>query len=285
MSWEIRNGHRYYYKSYKINGKVKKAYYGSGLTAVLFSALDAERKWQREQARIERKRQNEIDRQVDEYSQFVDGIATGFLVSQGLYRHKGNRSHWRKRRGFQYIENLHILEERKMTQNTEGIDMNNVRDQLSQLVQQGEAGDANAIMSLQPVVKDVAIYEHAADLGKEVKSRLTNYMAGGDSDIQQELLAEMEMRKDAFIQAVSPASPFEQYLFGLLAEEMEICSIQCRHADVIDARHNPQESQQKRQDRAHRRYQNSIKTIAQVYKALRGKPSVQVNLAQNQIVT
>ena len=286
MAWEYRHGktRQYFYKSRKVNGKVVKDYYGCGLTAELFSALDAERKWQREQARIQRERLASIDRQVDEFCQFVDGIATGFLVSQGFYRHKGNRSHWRKRRGFQHIENLYTSQETNMTEPTNRIDMNNVCDQLSQLVQQGETGDANAIMALRPVVSDLAIYEHAIDMGKEVKDNLTFYMANGDRAVQESLIAEMEMRKDAFIQAVSPASLFEQYMFDLLSEEMEICRIQTRHADVVDARHSPQEATQKRQDRAHKRYQNAIKTTAQVYKALRGKPSVQVNLAQNQVV-
>ena len=284
MSWESRNGHRYYYKSYKVNGKVKKSYYGRGLTAVLFSALDAERKWQREQARIERERLASIDRQVDEFCQFVDDIAVGFMVSQGFYRHKGDQSHWRKRREFTHITDLYIEEDANMKTTTNRIDVNEVRDQLSQLVQQGESGDANAIMALRPAIKDVAIYEYTADLGKEVKSRLTHYMANGESAVQEELIAEMETRKDAFIQAVSPTSPFERYLFDLLGEEMEMCRIQTRHADTVDARHSPQEATQKRQDRVHKRYQNSIKLAAQVYKVLRGKPSVQVNLAQNQIV-
>ena len=287
MAWEYRHGktRQYFYKSRKINGKVVKDYYGRGLIAEIFSALDAERKWQREQARIARERQDEIDRQVDEFCRAVDGMATGFLVSQGFYRHKGNRSHWRKRRGFQHIKNLQIDEEMKMNTNPNRNDVNEMHGQLSQLVQQGESGEANAIMALRPVVQDVALYEHAIDLGKEVKSALTFYMANGDRDVQESLIAEMEMRKDAFIQAVAPASPFEQYMFDLLAEEMEICRIQTRHADTVDARHSPQESTQKRQDRAHKRYQNAIKTTAQVHKILKGKPQVQVNLAQNQIVT
>ena len=171
-----------------------------------------------------------------------------------------------------------------MTPNTEGIDINAMRDNLQQLVQRGEKNDASAIKALQPVVTDMAIYDHTADLGKEVKSNLTFYMANGDREVQEQLLAEMEMRKTAFLQAVSPTSPFERYLFDLLGEEMEICRIQTRHADTVDARHSPEERQQKRQDRVHKRYQNAIKTTAQVYKALRGKPSVQLNLAQNQIV-
>ena len=287
MGWEYRHGktRQYFYKSYKINGKVKKTYYGCGEIAELFSALDAERKWQREQARIERERLASIDRQVDEFSTLVDGIAVGFLVCRGYYRHKGNRSDWRKRRNFTDYIDLRIFEDKSMTTlNTKGIDMKDIHENLQQFVQQGENGDANAIMALQPIVRDVAVYEHVIDLGKEVKSRLTNYVAGGDPEIQENLLAEMKMRKDAFIQAVAPASQFEQYMFSLLAEEMEICRIQSRHADTVDARHSPQEATQKRQDRAHKRYQNAIRTTAQVYNALKGRPSLQVNVAQNQIV-
>jgi hypothetical protein len=287
MAWEYRHGKtkKYYYKSRKVNGKVVKNYYGCGRTAELFAIADAERKFIREQARIERERLDELDRQITEFCQVVDGIALGLLVSRGYYRHKGNHLDWRKRRDFMECMDLRILEETKMTLNTDGIDINDVRDNLQQLVQRGETGDANAVLALQPVVQDVAIYEHAIDMGKEVKSRLTQYMANGELAIQEALLAEMNVRKSAFLEAVAPTNPFERYLFDLLGEEMEICRIQSRHADVVDARHSPQEPQQKRQDRAHKRYQNVIRTTAQVYKALKGKPSLQVNLAQNQIVS
>ena len=286
MSWEYRHGKtkKYYYKSRRVNGKVIKEYYGSGIYAELIAATDSERKFQLEQARIERQRQDEIDRQVAEFCTVVNLTVSGFLVSQGYYRHKGNRAHWRKRRRFKDYMDLQFLEEIKMDLNTEQ-NIDEVRENLQQFLQQGETGDTNAIKALQPVVQNVAIYEHAIDLGREVKSNLTFYMAGGDPAVQEELLAEMEMRKEAFINAVSPSSAFEQYLFNLLGEEMEICRVQTRHADTVDARHNPQEPQQKRQDRAHKRYQNAIKTTAQVHKVLKGKPSVQVNLANNQIVT
>jgi hypothetical protein len=66
MAWEYRHGKtkKYYYKSRKVNGKVKKTYYGSGITAELFAYLDAERKFRLEQARIERERLDELDRQA-----------------------------------------------------------------------------------------------------------------------------------------------------------------------------------------------------------------------------
>jgi hypothetical protein len=41
-----------------------------------------------------------------------------------------------------------ILEEIRMTLNTDGIDINDVRDNLQQLVQRGETGDASAVMAL-----------------------------------------------------------------------------------------------------------------------------------------
>jgi len=43
------------------------------------------------------------------------------------------------------------------------------------------------------------------------------------------------------------------------------------------------EQQQQRQDRAHQRYLSALRTLAQVQKVLAAKPTVQVNVAQNQI--
>jgi len=136
MAWEYRHGKakKYYYKSRKVNGKVVKDYYGCGLTAELFAALDAERKLIRDQARLECERQDELDRQITEFCQAVDGIAIGLLVSRGYYRHKGNHSDWRKRRDFKQLVDLQILEEIRMTLNTDGIDMKDIQENLQQLV-------------------------------------------------------------------------------------------------------------------------------------------------------
>jgi hypothetical protein len=181
MAWEYRHGKtkKYFYKSRKVNGKVKKEYYGCGRTAELFAAADAERKFRLEQARMGRERLDELDRQITEFCQVVDGIAIGFLVSQGYYRHKGNFLDWRKRkrRGFKQFMELQISEESRMTLNTDKMTTGELRENLQQLVHQGETGDTNAIMALQPVVTDVAIYDHTADLGKEVKANLTFYMS------------------------------------------------------------------------------------------------------------
>jgi hypothetical protein len=230
----------------------------------------------------ERQQWKTLDQKINTYCNLVELILAGFLIVRGFRRHR-RESYWRKRRGYTPITASHIVEEKMMIKHTDNTSKDDVHKNLQQLVPRGESNDDAAIRALQPVVHDLAIYNHATDMGKEVKSRLTHYMASGNPKVQEELLAEMDARKVALLEAMAPATPFEGHLFDLLAEEMEICRVQSRHADTIDARHSAQEAQQKRQDRAHKRYQNALRTTAQVYKALKGKPAVQVNLAQNQI--
>ena len=41
MAWETRrNGRRYYYHSYRLNGEVVKEYFGNGVAAQMFAKLD-----------------------------------------------------------------------------------------------------------------------------------------------------------------------------------------------------------------------------------------------------
>jgi len=101
MAWETRNGGgRYYTRSKRVNGRVRREYIGSGPVAELIAAQDAERRGERDESwaawnRLKRDLQN-AEALVDRCWEEASALTTGVLVSAGFYRH--HRGEWRKRR-------------------------------------------------------------------------------------------------------------------------------------------------------------------------------------------
>ena len=101
MGWETRNGRgRYYTRSKRVNGRVVRAYLGSGKAVEARAELDAldrqERKRQEESFRAACERLDAAERAAAEFSALVDTLAQGVLVAAGYLQH--NRGEWRRRR-------------------------------------------------------------------------------------------------------------------------------------------------------------------------------------------
>ena len=102
MAWESRNGvGRYYTRSRRVHGKVKRTYIGTGPAAHAIAALDADTRRIREEERAAR---NACRAELESVTALVDrswagvlGLLRLVLVSNGYYRH--HRGEWRKRRG------------------------------------------------------------------------------------------------------------------------------------------------------------------------------------------
>ena len=68
MSWEERNGTRYYTRSRRQNGKIVREYFGRGRVAELHAKLDELKREEREEAqaveRLRRQQANDLDQQL-----------------------------------------------------------------------------------------------------------------------------------------------------------------------------------------------------------------------------
>ena len=99
MSWETRNGIRYYYTAKKVNGRVTKAYFGRGPLAELAAGLDAEARRRRiaeaEALRAERMSLEPIDRLTDELDRACARLLEATLLAAGYWRPNYG---WRRRR-------------------------------------------------------------------------------------------------------------------------------------------------------------------------------------------
>jgi len=101
MGWESRTrGGRYYTRSYRVNGRVKREYIGKGPFAELLAAQDenerAEQEYEKQKQKEREASMNEVDELVEEFCEATDTLTNAALILSGYHQHKGE---WRKRRG------------------------------------------------------------------------------------------------------------------------------------------------------------------------------------------
>ncbi len=97
MAWEKRGNLFYYYRSVRCDGKVKKVYYGSGLTGRLAADMVARHQAERKAARLaHRAMQEQISKAValnEELGRACDLLAAASLLAAGF--HRPCRHRWR----------------------------------------------------------------------------------------------------------------------------------------------------------------------------------------------
>ncbi len=99
MGWKTINGHRYYYKSERVGGRVETTYFGAGESGSLMAQIVAferlERAADREQLREERLESDAEERAVSKWFDGVQVVADAALIAAGFHKHKGQ---WRRKR-------------------------------------------------------------------------------------------------------------------------------------------------------------------------------------------
>ena len=99
MGWETRRGKQYYYRKYRVDGRVVNEYIGSGPEAEAVAEQDRQEREARAAARTAAR--EEMDtfkttiRQLDELHMMTTALQTATLLQAGYHQHKGQ---WRKKR-------------------------------------------------------------------------------------------------------------------------------------------------------------------------------------------
>lgn len=101
MAWQTRNGRKYYYRSQRVDGRVRSIYVGSGAKGFL-SALDValtmkDRDQQRTVLNDLRAQNGQSAALLRELNRQMQLLTHGVLLVAGYYCH--NRSEWRVRHG------------------------------------------------------------------------------------------------------------------------------------------------------------------------------------------
>jgi hypothetical protein len=99
MGWKTINGRRYYCKSERNGGRVKRTYFGFGESGLLISLLEledrAEREAEREQRRAEKEEYETEEKALTEWFDDVQTVADAAMIAAGYHKHKGQ---WRRKR-------------------------------------------------------------------------------------------------------------------------------------------------------------------------------------------
>jgi hypothetical protein len=100
MAWEHRRNGTYYYRAYKVNGRVVKEYVGTGPLAEIAAERDALARAARadavERQCHERAAMRSLDAPVDAFADSLETLTQASLLLAGYHRHHGGE--WRKRR-------------------------------------------------------------------------------------------------------------------------------------------------------------------------------------------
>ncbi len=97
MGWERRQrGGRYFTRSIRINGRVRRLYLGAGPFAESVAALYAEHDARRKALAEHRARVLQLESEIDELDHICDDLICASLEQAGFHQHRGL---WRRRRG------------------------------------------------------------------------------------------------------------------------------------------------------------------------------------------
>jgi hypothetical protein len=100
MGWKTINGHRYYYKSRRVGGRIETTYFGAEEYGSLMAQIDAidrlERAAEREKERDEREESDSEEQTIAGWFDHVQAVADAAMVTAGFHKHRGQ---WRRKRG------------------------------------------------------------------------------------------------------------------------------------------------------------------------------------------
>lgn len=152
---------------------------------------------------------------------------------------------------------------------------------IAKLVKRAEMGDKKAISLVRKELNSESVWEQMGNLAFHAKEAMVKATVGNDKILQEAVHQEMARMHEEL------AGPAPTPLERLLVERVLLCWLHVHYADVIYAQKMKDLSRewgeyfQRRQDRAHRRYLSSIRTLAQVRRLL--TPPVQVNVGAQQM--
>jgi hypothetical protein len=278
MSLVVRNGRKYFYRSVRRGGRVTSEYLARGELAEIFALIELDRRGQREEQQALRRAWRDLyeadDRREAEHSARLAGIARAALWVAGFHRH--DRGGWRKRRMSTSNDNQAAA--------TPAVPARPSADTVKALVQRGCNGDEGAARELRRLFAgNPAEFIRLArgNLGQEYAVRAVNRVIPSQLALMREGVHAELARVRAELAGPSP-TPVE----ALLAERAAHCWLDVylweMKATGKEVSFQTLATIDRFRDRAHRRYLQALKALAQV-RTLR-MPAVQVNVGRNQVI-
>ena len=218
MGWDRKQNGRYYSRSIRVKGIVRRQYFGKGLAGQLAAAMDEQRREQRKQRREAEQRfeqaTKDADHAFDAFSRDVDRLVAAvrcvcrFAVPRGQFR--GGAT---------------------MGSEIVGEATPSTTDRLRALLKRAKAGDTMVLPDLQHELDSrPELWQAIADLGRQAEAILVEQAAGDDLVLRMSLqrkLADLRIHL-----GYESAEPLE----ALLIDRVVASWLRAVHADVMQAR-------------------------------------------------
>jgi hypothetical protein len=153
--------------------------------------------------------------------------------------------------------------------------------ELRKLLERAQRGDASTLPVLRKMLERPGKVDLFGNLAEQAEQSFIKAAAGDDLVFKESLTRKLQLLREEL------AGPSPTPVERLLVERVVACWLQVQDADVRyaqgqrDCTFAQGEYQQRRMDRAHKRYLSALKTLALVRKL--AVPVLQVNIAKKQV--
>jgi hypothetical protein len=238
MAWRTIGSNRYYQQTYRdVDGRVRSRYIGRGPFAEAVANLDARRRERRAESGAERVRLAAIERRVVEYCNGTDELVSAWLRMTGWHNHRGQ---WRR--------NGRITRRVIMKKGYKSVDAAARAEEFARCLAKGDF--------------DGLMLRFGGNMALNASYAIICRI-GSDPLKRASLLLKFDRLHHEL--AGRHPSPIEK----VLAERVAVCYLDSYYSDQL-AQCNCNmirgEFYQRRQDRAHRRYLNAVKMLAECRK-------------------
>jgi hypothetical protein len=274
MAWVSRHEKRYYYRSVRVGHTVRRIYAGTGEAGQQAAAEDARRRaarFAREEAlREEAEQWDEAEIQLGEFVRLTEILARAALMAAGYFRHA--RGQWRKRRTMPKTMNAKPETPTRPAPDPEDIKDQEAEKTLAEWVRRAEMGDAT-VMPMLSAIFDVAPsrWKRYGGLAVRVEAVWLKLTAGDNLMLRETVRRQLEEMKAEL--AGEAATPLER----LLVDRVAATWLQCQLADAGAAAQGCTPSEEatalRRQNAAHKRHLQALKSLAVVRRLLRPRLS------------
>jgi hypothetical protein len=153
-------------------------------------------------------------------------------------------------------------------------------EEFHQLIDRAQRGDNSTLPAIRRLLANPTFVDEFGDLARQAELSLVKATAGDNLAFREGLLRKLELLRQELLGDKS--TPLER----LLVERIVACWLQVQEADARYAQAQDRSFEcgtynQRRMDRAHKRYLSAIKTLATVRKL--AVPVLQVNIGRKQV--
>lgn len=269
MGWELRGGHRYYYRKIRSGDRVISEYWGH-LDAAELLAKNAEEDQfiaatRGEIEQEERNAERDMDRQLTEEGSLLGAIVGALLCASGFHQHRGQ---WRRT-----MKNKNIIVKKT---NSPSVEITKLQERMSR---EKVPNPQDVVRFRELAVSHPHLWPYASQVSQGMREHIVNLIT--DGRVRALLLAGLDILKKEL--GYDSASGLEKLLIDhILTARTRLYWVEHRHTERI------YESSLSLEvgawwdnllTSAHNRFLRAVETLARVRRLAKINPLFQFNIA------